>query len=436
MSKNVVVLGTQWGDEGKGKIVDQLAARAKAVVRWQGGHNSGHSLDINGNKTVLHLIPSGIMQKNVMCLIGNGVVVSIPALIKEIQNLEDLGIAVRDRLSISPACPLVLDVHVAIDKAREQAAGKNKIGTTCLGIGPAYEDKVGRRSLRLMDLLHLSAEQFLDRVVELSNYHNFMLKNYFKTATVDSRQNAYAMLACADQIKANIIDVADRLKDMFATAGIIIFEGAQGSMLDIDIGTYPFVTSSNTTVNSIATGVNINPGRYEAIIGVTKAYTTRVGEGPFPTEIMDKYGEHIATKGHEYGSTTGRPRRCGWLDLVALRRVVQINGIDSLSLTKLDILDELDKIQVCVAYLDNKTGKQCESFTSATALNDITPVYNEFPGWNQSTQKARSLADLPSNARAYIEFIEQFTNAPVQMVSTGSDRSNGFCVPTHLFANS
>ena len=344
MSKNVVVVGTQWGDEGKGKIVDLLTERAGAVVRFQGGHNAGHTLVINGHKTVLHLIPSGILRQDTLCLIGNGVVLSPEALHEELAMLDERGVDARSRLKISPACPLILPYHIALDNARERARGATAIGTTGRGIGPAYEDKVARRALRLGDLFH--RERFAAKLGEVIDYHNFALKHYYKADTLDFQQVLDGALSYADELQPLLADVVEILDDLKHKKIPVMFEGAQGTMLDVDHGTYPYVTSSNTTSANAATGSGVGPTSLEYVLGITKAYTTRVGAGPFPTELFDDMGEHLARVGHEFGSTTGRARRCGWFDAVALRHAVRLNGISGLCITKLDVLDELDTIQI------------------------------------------------------------------------------------------
>jgi adenylosuccinate synthase len=418
-NKNVVVLGTQWGDEGKGKIVDLLTDQADAVVRFQGGHNAGHTLVIEGRKTVLHLIPSGILRENVLCLIGNGVVLSPEALLTEIAKLEESGVPVRERLRISPACPLILPYHVALDQAREIAKGAAKIGTTGRGIGPAYEDKVARRGLRLGDLI--CADRFATKLREVLEYHNFVLTHYFKVAAVDYQKTLDDSLRMAEQLKPLVADVTSLLHTYREQGKRIMFEGAQGSLLDIDHGTYPFVTSSNTTAGGTATGSGFGPLYLDYVLGITKAYTTRVGGGPFPTELFDDVGRHLAEKGHEFGSTTGRPRRCGWFDAVALRQAVRINSVSGLCLTKLDVLDGLDVIKLCVGYTD-RSGNAVPAPIDAEDYDGLVPVYEEIAGWQESTLGAKRLEQLPANARAYIARIEQVVGAPIDLISTGPDR--------------
>ncbi len=414
-----MVLGTQWGDEGKGKIVDLLTDQADAVVRFQGGHNAGHTLVIEGKKTVLHLIPSGILRANVLCMIGNGVVLSPEALLAEMAKLEESGVPVRERLRISPACPLILPYHVALDQAREIAKGAAKIGTTGRGIGPAYEDKVARRGLRLGDLI--CADRFATKLREVLEYHNFVLTQYFKVAAVDYQKTLDDSLHMAEQLKPLVADVTSLLHSYREQGKRIMFEGAQGSLLDIDHGTYPFVTSSNTTAGGTATGSGFGPLYLDYVLGITKAYTTRVGGGPFPTELFDDVGKHLAEKGHEFGSTTGRARRCGWFDAVALRQAVRINSVSGLCLTKLDVLDGLDVIKLCVGYTD-RNGNAVPTPIDAEDYDGMVPVYEEVPGWTESTLGARSLDQLPANARAYIERIEQVVGAPIDLISTGPDR--------------
>ena len=420
MGKNVVVLGTQWGDEGKGKIVDLLTDNAAAVVRYQGGHNAGHTLVVGGEKTVLHLIPSGILREGVLCLIGNGVVLAPDALLKEMATLTAKGVPVRDRLRVSPNCPLILPYHAALDKAREIARGKAAIGTTGRGIGPAYEDKAARRGLRLGDLIR--GEGFAEKLSAVMEYHNFQLQHYYKAEPVDFQQTLDNALAWGEQIRDLVADVPGILHDFRRQGKDIMFEGAQGSLLDIDHGTYPFVTSSNTTAGGTSTGSGFGPLYLDYVLGITKAYTTRVGGGPFPTELFDDIGKHLATKGHEFGSTTGRARRCGWFDAVVLRRAVELNSISGLCLTKLDVLDGLETIRLCVDYKFLKPGSiECLS-SDAESFGHVEPVYEDMPGWTESTVGARSLDDLPANARAYLKRIEEVVGCPIDIISTGPDR--------------
>ncbi|MDK1022786.1 MAG: adenylosuccinate synthase [Gammaproteobacteria bacterium] len=407
MGKNVVVIGTHWGDEGKGKVVDLLTDHAAAVVRFQGGHNAGHTLVVNGQKTVVHLIPSGILRSDVICLIGNGVVLSLTALIEEMRELEERGIKVRDRLKISPGCPLILPYHVSLDLMRENVRGNQKIGTTGRGIGPAYEDKVARRGLRVVDLY--DAKQFATKLEEVMDYHNFVLENYFHTDKVDFQQTLAEVLNQGEEIQPMVADVVNILQNLRSEGKNILFEGAQGSMLDIDHGTYPYVTSSNTTAGAISSGCGVGPLHLDYILGITKAYTTRVGSGPFPTELFDAIGSHLSSKGNEFGATTGRPRRCGWFDAVALKRVIQINSISGLCITKLDVLDGLEEINLCTDYIDADSEQP-------------KPVYETVPGWGESTAKVRSQAELPPAARKYLARIEEFCGIPIDIISTGPDR--------------
>ena len=420
MGMNVVVLGTQWGDEGKGKIVDLLTDQAAAVVRFQGGHNAGHTLVIDGEKTVLHLIPSGILRANVECLIGNGVVVAPDALMREITKLEEKGVPVRERLRISPACTLILPYHVALDQAREASRSEGKIGTTGRGIGPAYEDKVARRGLRIGDLFN--AERFAIKLREVLDQHNFMLEHFYKVEPVDYQTTLDDALSYAEILKPLMTDVTARLHTLRKQGARIMFEGAQGSLLDIDHGTYPYVTSSSTTAGGTATGSGFGPLYLDYILGITKAYTTRVGAGPFPTELFDETGAYLAEKGHEFGSTTGRARRCGWFDAVILRRTSEINSISGICLTKLDVLDGLETVKICVAY-KNAEGVEIEAPTDADSYVGLVPVYEEMPGWTESTVGATALDQLPANAQAYVKRIEELIGTPIDIVSTGPDRN-------------
>jgi len=419
MAKNVVVLGSQWGDEGKGKIVDLLTDRAAAVVRFQGGHNAGHTLVIGKEKTVLHLIPSGILRENVMCLIGNGVVLSPSALFEEIAMLEQRGVPARERLRISEACPLILPYHIALDQAREIARGKSAIGTTGRGIGPTYEDKVSRRGLRVGDLLDETA--FADKLATVMEYHNFSLKHYFKTAEVDYRSVLDETLGYRERLVEFIADIPAMLDNFRNEGRNIMFEGAQGTLLDIDQGTYPYVTSSNTTAGGACTGSGIGPKDLDYILGITKAYTTRVGAGPFPTELFDATGEHLGEKGHEFGATTGRRRRCGWFDGVALRRAAQINSLTGLCITKLDVLDGLETLNLCTAYRYQGNTIMLPPL-GADAIEQCEPVYEELPGWSESTVGVKDLEALPGNARTYLNRLEEIVGVPIDIVSTGPER--------------
>lgn len=421
MGKNVVVIGTQWGDEGKGKVVDLLTDKAAAVARFQGGHNAGHTLVIDGKKTVLHLIPSGILRENVRCLIGNGVVLAPDALIKEMQTLEENGIPAKERIAISAACPLILPYHVALDNAREVARGKAKIGTTGRGIGPAYEDKVSRRGLRVGDLA--DPKDFETKLRNVMEYHNFALVNYYKAEAVDIDKVLADTLAMAEIINPLVCDVPAALAEYKANGDSVLFEGAQGTLLDIDQGTYPFVTSSNTTAGGAATGSGVGPRDLHYILVITKAYTTRVGAGPFPTELFDDDGQHLGEKGHELGATTGRQRRCGWLDIVALRRAKINNSLSGICLTKLDVLDGMKTLKICTHYDFN--GEMLEHPPlGADAYEQCKPVYEELPGWDGTTAGVRSYNDLPSNAKAYIERIETLLGVPADIISTGAERDD------------
>ena len=420
MGKNVVVLGTQWGDEGKGKVVDLLTESASAVVRFQGGHNAGQTLVLDGKKTVLHLIPSGMLRPEVTCIIGNGVVLSPEALIEEIKELEDNDVPVRERLRLSPACPLILPYHVRLDQAREKARGIAKIGTTGRGIGPAYEDKVARRGLRLGDMLH--RERFASKLGEVLDYHNFVLQHYHGEEPVDFQQVLDHAMAMADELRPMVCDTVSLVHDFRKAGENIMFEGAQGSLLDIDHGTYPYVTSSNTTAGGTATGSGVGPLYLDYVLGITKAYTTRVGSGPFPTELFDEFGRHLAEKGHEFGATTGRARRCGWFDAVALRHAVQINSVSGICLTKLDVLDGLENIRVCTGYR-TKDGDLIDNLVDSEGYSAIEPVYHELPGWSESTVGIIKLDELPENARRYIAFLEEQVGTPIDIISTGPDRN-------------
>ena len=418
--RSVVVIGTQWGDEGKGKIVDLLTERAAAVVRFQGGHNAGHTLVIDGVQTVLHVIPSGILRPSVQCLIGNGVVLAPGPLLAEVHDLESKGVPVRDRLKISPACPLILPYHVAVDTARECALGERKIGTTGRGIGPAYEDKVARRGVRLGDLFYW--QQFSAKLAEVMAYHNFMLERYYEAPPVDFSATLEDMRQIADELLPMVADVGPMLHELRDAGENILFEGAQGSMLDVDLGTYPFVTSSNTTAGGAAFGSGFGPRYLDYVLGTTKAYATRVGAGPFPTELFDDVGRRLAERGNEFGATTGRPRRCGWFDAVAIKHVVQINSLSGLCLSKLDVLDGLPTIRICVGYQD-ASGTPVKPRFDNEYYSELCPVYEELPGWDESTAGARSLDELPQAARRYVARIEEVVGAPVAAISTGPDRA-------------
>jgi len=419
MGQSVVVLGAQWGDEGKGKIVDLLTERVSAVVRFQGGHNAGHTLVIGNEKTVLHLIPSGILREGVQCLIGNGVVLSPAALKKEIGELEAKGVEVRSRLKISPATPLIMPYHIALDQAREKAAGGKAIGTTGRGIGPAYEDKVARRGVRVADLNY--PEQLAEKLRSTIDYHNFVLTKYLGVEAVDYQAVLDEALAFGEYVDPMKHDVAGLLHQLRKDGKRVLFEGAQGSLLDIDHGTYPYVTSSNTTTGGALAGTGVGADAIDYVLGIAKAYATRVGGGPFPTELNDEVGEDIRKRGQEFGATTGRPRRCGWIDIVALKRAVAINGISGLCVTKLDVLDGLESLKMCIAY--RYRGKETEyPPLDAAGWNEIEPVYLEFPGWSESTHGITEWDRLPPAARAYLRSLEELVGCQLAMVSTGPDR--------------
>jgi len=419
MGKNIIVLGTQWGDEGKGKIVDLLTEAASAVVRFQGGHNAGHTVIIEGKKTVLHLIPSGILHEGVECIIGNGVVLSPHALMEEINMLEANGISARKFIKISEACTLILPYHIALDQAREKAKGKAAIGTTGRGIGPAYEDKVARRALRVGDLMHDALLE--SKLKEVLEYHNFMLTNYYKCDAIDYQEALDDIKKLSKEIIPMIADTGSLLNDLHVEGKNIMFEGAQGTWLDIDHGTYPFVTSSNTTAGGASTGTGFGPCNFDYILGITKAYTTRVGSGPFPTELFDETGEHLAKVGHEFGATTGRARRCGWFDAVALRRSAQINSLTGLCITKLDVLDELETIKICTAYeIDDKTVDIPP--IGAEEFAKCKPIYEEHPGWQSKTVGATNYDELPKKAVDYLNRLSEVVGVPIDIISTGPDR--------------
>ena len=426
MGKNVVVIGAQWGDEGKGKIVDWLTESARGVVRFQGGHNAGHTLVISGKRTVLRLIPSGVLREGVAILIGNGVVLSPSALLQEIGELERAGVDVRSRLVISPACPLVLPIHVALDKSREAALGDTlKIGTTGRGIGPAYEDKVGRRALRVQDLLEPA--RFSEKLERLLDLHNFTLVHYHKCAPVDFATTRDEVLALGGEIAPMVGDVAAAIQRARARGDSLLFEGAQGALLDVDHGTYPYVTSSNCLAGAAAPGTGIGPNMIDYVLGIVKAYTTRVGTGPFPTELTDDVGATLARRGNEFGSVTGRPRRCGWIDIPALRRSFQLNGVNGQCITKLDVLDGLPEIRICTRYaIGGETADLIP--TGADQVERCRPIYETLPGWSESTVGARTFAALPAAARAYLQRVEALTEVPIAMVSTGADRDETILV--------
>ena len=421
MARNVVVIGTQWGDEGKGKVVDWLTDHAQGVVRFQGGHNAGHTLVIGGQKTALQLIPSGIMRAGVACYIGNGVVLSVPDLLREIDKLEASGIEVANRLKVSEACPVILPYHTALDAAREAKRGDAKIGTTGKGIGPAYEDKVARRAIRVADLLN--EKRLEEKLRENLDYHNYVLVNYLKAKAVDFQSTFDAALASVPRIRPMVTDVSSALYAAHKAGANLLFEGAQGSLLDVDHGTYPFVTSSNCVAGNAAAGSGVGPNMLHYILGITKAYTTRVGSGPFPSELPTDQGvgKHLSSVGHEFGTVTGRARRCGWFDAALLKRSVQINGVSGMCLTKLDVLDGLDSLKLCTGY--RLHGKHVDIFpVGAEEAAACEPMYEEMPGWTEPTVGVKLMKDLPANAQAYVKRIEELVGVPVDMVSTGPDR--------------
>jgi adenylosuccinate synthase len=419
MGRFVVVIGTQWGDEGKGKVVDLLTERASAVARFQGGHNAGHTLVIGGKKTILSLIPSGILRDEVRCFIGNGVVLSLEALFAESDMLTAQGVPVSERLRISPHCPLILPSHVLLDQARERARGVNALGTTGRGIGPAYEDKVARRALRVADLFQ--RDRFAAKLGEVLDFHNFLLQQYYRVPAVDFQKTLDAQLALAERLAPLLTDVTRALMELRAAGANVLFEGAQGAMLDVDLGTYPFVTASNTTAGFAGTGTGLGPRVFDGVLGIVKAYTTRVGAGPFPTELFDEYGEHLSRVGHEFGSVTGRRRRCGWFDSVALKRAIVNSSVSGLCITKLDVLDGLDTISIGVGYrIDGVVTPEPPLTVEGYAA--IEPVYEELPGWSESTVGITDYQALPGNARRYLERLEALTRVPLDMISTGPDR--------------
>jgi adenylosuccinate synthase len=419
VGKFVVIIGTQWGDEGKGKVVDLLTEHAAAVARFQGGHNAGHTLVIGGRKTILSLIPSGILREQVRCFIGNGVVLSLEALLAESRMLMEQGVPVFERLALSPNCPLILPSHVVLDQARERARGPNAIGTTGRGIGPAYEDKVARRAVRVADLFQ--RDRFAAKLGEMLDFHNFVLQHYYRMPAVDFQKTLDEQLAMGARIAPLVTDVTRALHELRGTDANVLFEGAQGAMLDVDLGTYPYVTSSNTTAGFAGTGTGLGPRAFDGVLGVVKAYTTRVGAGPFPTELFDEYGEHLSRVGHEFGSVTGRRRRCGWFDSVALRRSIVHSSVSGLCITKLDVLDGLDVVRICVGYRINGvvTPEPPMSFEGGPG---IEPVYEELPGWSESTAGLTAYEQLPGNARRYLERLQRLVNVPLDMISTGPER--------------
>ena len=419
--RNIVLLGAQWGDEGKGKIVDLLTRHTDAVARFQGGHNAGHTLVINGHKTILHLIPSGAMCAGVECLIGNGVVVDLAQLFKELKGLEDKQIDIRQRLMVSYGCPMIMPYHRALDLARERRKGKQAIGTTGLGIGPCYEDKVARRGLRLVDLLQ--SDKFADQLQEVMAYHNHTLVNFFATDPIDYQKILDQSLSQVEQIKPLLGDVATRLYTLRTQGKAVLFEGAQGMLLDIDHGTYPYVTSSNTTAAAAAVGTGIGPLDIDFVLGIVKAYTTRVGGGPFPTELFDDIGKYLSEKGHEFGATTGRPRRCGWLDVVALRRTRQVCGLTSLCVTKIDVMDGLETVKICTRYRYHGEEIELPPY-GAERLAQCEPIYEELPGWQESTKGARDYQQIPTNAKAYLNRLSALLDVPIDIISTSPERDD------------
>jgi adenylosuccinate synthase len=430
MGKNVVVIGTQWGDEGKGKIVDLLTDRVDAVVRFQGGHNAGHTLVIDGKKTALHLIPSGVLRDNVQCFIGNGVVLAPDALLAELDKLIADGVPAEERLGVSEACPLILPYHVALDRAREIARGAKAIGTTGRGIGPAYEDKVSRRGLRLGDLADEAG--FAAKLEQVMEYHNHALVHYFKQEPVVYQEVLDQALAMRERLLGLVVDVPGRLHAIRAEGGNVLFEGAQGTLLDIDHGTYPYVTSSTTTAGGAASGSGVGPRDLDYVLGITKAYTTRVGAGPFPSELFDDVGQHLGEKGAEFGTTTGRARRCGWLDVVSLRRAMQVSSVSGICITKLDVLDGLDTVSICTGY--RVDGEVLDAPpVGADRIARVEPIYEDLPGWSQSTVGLTREADLPAQARVYLERVEELLGVPVDIISTGPDRRETI-IRQHPFA--
>lgn len=414
--KNILILGSQWGDEGKGKVVDLLTENADCVVRFQGGHNAGHTLVINGEKTILRLLPSGMLRKHIKCFIGNGVVLSPSALLQEISELELKGVPVRDRLFISGACALVLPYHVALDKAKEK---QKAIGTTGRGIGPAYEDKIARRALRFADMFN--EQLFVEKLKEVLEYHNFVLENYYKAKPVSLNAVLEDSLSLAMKLKPMLCDVTATLNQYKTDGKRILFEGAQGALLDIDHGTYPYVTSSNTTIGAVGTGSGFSPLHLDKVLGIVKAYSTRVGGGPFITELENETGAFLAEKGNEFGSVTGRPRRCGWLDLVALKRAVEINKMSSLAMMKLDVLDELASVKLCIAYRKNEK-TITDMPTDLETLNACEPLYEEFHGWKTATVGIKTWEELPRPAQQFLKAIEMYVGIPISLISTGPDR--------------
>lgn len=420
MAKNVVILGTQWGDEGKGKVVDLLTEKAAVVVRFQGGHNAGHTLNINGHKTILRLIPSGILRQDAKCYIGNGVVLSPDALLTEFAELENNNIDVRQRLRISLGCPLILDSHIALDEAREISIGSQAIGTTKRGIGPAYEDKVARRAVKVHDLLDMS--RFEQKVKSLLKYHNFLLQQYYQAEPVAVEPILEKARYWAEQLLPLACDVTTQLHQHRQQGDSILFEGAQGIFLDVDHGTYPFVTSSNTCIGSVTNGAGFGPRYLDYVLGITKAYTTRVGSGPFPTELDDDNGRHLAERGHEFGAVTGRPRRCGWFDAVLVKRAIDVNSVSGICLTKLDVMDGLESIKIATAYRDEEGNTHSAPPIDAADFDKLTPVYETMPGWQQDTANIKSFDALPQAAQNYVKRLQQLLGVSIDILSTGPER--------------
>lgn len=432
MAKNVVVIGAQWGDEGKGKIVDWLAEEAAGVVRFQGGHNAGHTLVVGGKKTILRLIPSGILHETLDCFIGSGVVVSPEALLGEIDELNAAGVKnVEGRLKIAPTCTVILPYHVALDQAREASRGAGKIGTTGRGIGPAYEDKVARRAIRMVDLLDI--DKLKAKIEANLAYYNVQLQHLHQAEPVKLEDVMAVIEKVAPRILPMLADVSRTLHDINEKGGKLLFEGAQGTLLDIDYGTYPFVTSSNCLAGAASAGAGVAPQMLQYVLGIVKAYTTRVGSGPFPTELFDEVGAGLAERGHEFGSVTGRARRCGWFDAAALKRSIQVNGISGMCITKLDVMDGIENINICVGYM-LPDGSQTDILPfGADAVADCVPIYETLPGWSESTVGVKDYDKLPVNAKAYLKRIEEVCGAPVAIVSTGPDREETI-VLQHPFA--
>ncbi|OSI17907.1 adenylosuccinate synthase [Neisseria dumasiana] len=432
MAKNVVVIGAQWGDEGKGKIVDWLAEETSGVVRFQGGHNAGHTLVVGGKKTILRLIPSGILHEKLECFIGSGVVVSPEALLGEIDELNAAGVKnVEGRLKIAPTATLILPYHIALDQAREASRGSGKIGTTGRGIGPAYEDKVARRAIRMVDLFDI--EKLKTKLQANIEYYNIQLQHLHQAEPVKFEDVLAVVEKFSSRIKPMISDVSRTLYEKNQKGEKLLFEGAQGTLLDIDYGTYPFVTSSNCLAGAASAGAGVPPQMLNYVLGIVKAYTTRVGSGPFPTELFDDIGAGLAERGHEFGSVTGRARRCGWFDAAALKRSIQVNGISGMCITKLDVMDGIEEIKICTGYQLPDGSKTDILPFGADAVAGCTPIYETMPGWTESTFGVKAFDKLPANAKAYLKRIEEVCGAPVAIVSTGPDREETI-VLQHPFA--